>query len=212
MSDLVATRNSLHALAELVLAGPQHQRTGRIVLEVKPDGFGTILEPALTITGTEIVTSTGRRIPLDGRTIAAVAQDADVAPHSLKDVYSDGSGLDENHVLTVNARAAAEIYDAFSRGDAAMAAFAPEVTRALWPEHFDLGISRNEVNYGVSPGDGFIEAPYAYVGPWSRDGLSGPYWNAPFGAARPMAEIDDLVAYFAEGEALAVTGPRRTSP
>jgi hypothetical protein len=212
MSDLVATRKSLHALAELVLAGPQHKLTGRIVLEVKPNGFGTILEPELTITGTELVTKAGRRIPLDGRTLADVAEDAGVVPHSLNDVYSDGSGLDAHHVLTIDARAAAEIIAAFSRGDAALAAFAPNETRALWPEHFDVGVSRNEVNYGVSPGDGFLEVPYAYVGPWSRDDLTDPYWNAPFGAARPVADIGDLAAFFAEGEALAIRRPRRTSP
>ena len=212
MSDLVATRNSLHALAELVLAGPQHKLSGRIVLEVKPSGFGTILEPELTITVTDLVTRAGSRIPLDGRTIADVAEDAGVVPHSLDDVYSDGSGLDEHHVLTIDSRAAAEIIDAFIRGDAALAAFAPGETRALWPEHFDIGVSRNEVNYGISPGDGFLEVPYAYVGPWSRDGLTDPYWNAPFGAAQPVTEIDDLAAFFAEGEELAVTGQRRTSP
>jgi len=201
MSDLVATRTSLHALAELVLAGPQHALTGRIVLAVNPDGFGTILEPGLAIHGTELVTQAGRRIPLDGRTIAAVAQDAGVVPHALDDVYSDGPGLDEHHVLTIDARAAAQILEAFSRGDAALADFAPDETRALWPEHFDVGVSRNEVNYGVSAGDGLLEVPYAYVGPWSREGLSGPFWNAPFGAARPVAEIEDLVAFFAEGEA-----------
>lgn len=205
MSDLVATRNSLHALAELVLAGPQHALTGRIVLTVKPGGFGTVLEPDLVIEGAELVTPAGRRIPLDGRTIAAVAQDAGVVPHALDDVYSDGPGLDEHHVLTVDARAAAEILDAFSRADAALAEFAPDESRALWPEHFDVGVSRNEVNYGVSAGDSFLQVPYAYVGPWSRDGLDGPFWNAPFGAARPVAEIEDLVAFFAEGEALAAT-------
>ena len=203
MSDLVATRHSLHALAELVLAGPQHVLTGRIVLTVTADGFGTILEPHLSVSGTELVTRDGRRIPLDGRTIAAVAEDAGVVPHSLDDVYSDGSGLDEHHDLTIDAAAATEIFDAFARGDAALAGFAPDESPSLWPEHFDVGITRNEANYGVSPGDGFLEVPYAYVGPWSREGLSGPFWNAPFGAARPVAEIDDLVAYFTEGEALA---------
>jgi hypothetical protein len=203
MSELAATRISLHALAELVLAGPQHALAGRIVLTVKPDGFGTILEPGLTVHGAELVTQAGRRIPLDGRTIADVARDAGVVPQSLDDVYSDGSGLDEHHVLTIEPRAAAEIFAAFHRGDAALAAFAPEESRALWPEHFDVGITRNEANYGVSAGDGFLAVPYAYVGPWSRDGLSGPFWNAPFGAARPVSEIDDLVGYFAEGEALA---------
>lgn len=203
MSDLVATRNSLHALAELVLAGPQHALIGRIVLTVRPEGFGTILEPGLTIHGTELVTQAGRHIPLDGRTIADVARDAGVIPQSLNDVYSDGSGLDEHHVLTIDAGAADEIFDAFTRGDAALAAFAPDESRALWPEHFDVGIIRNEVNYGVSAGDSFLEVPYAYVGPWSRDRLSGPFWNAPFGAARPVSEIDNVGAYFAEGEALA---------
>jgi len=210
MSDLVATRTSLHALAELVLAGPQHELTGRIVLAVRPNGFGTILEPELTVNGTELVTSDGRRIPLDGRAIAAVAKEAGVEPHALAEVYSDGPGLDEHHVLTVDPQAAAEIFDAFSRGDAALAALAPDETRALWPEHFDVGVSQSEVNYGVSPGDGFLEVPYAYVGPWSRDGLIGPFWNAPFGAARPMSEIENLVAFFAEGEEL--TRQRRTSP
>lgn len=202
MSDLVATRTSLHALAELVLAGPQHAATGRIVLEVRPNGFGTILDPGLSVDGTELVTRAGRRIPLDGRTIAAVAQDAGVVPRSLDDVYSDGSGLDEQHVLTIDARAASEIFDAFNRGDAALAVFAPEETRVLWPEHFDLGIKRNEANYGVSPGDTFLEVPYAYVVPWSRDGLNDPFWNAPFGAARPVTEIEDLVTFFTEGEEL----------
>ncbi|HJR89103.1 MAG TPA: hypothetical protein VJ782_02980 [Aeromicrobium sp.] len=203
MSVLVATRTSLHGLAELVLAGPQHALTGRIVLTVIPEGFGTTLEPGLGVHGTDLVTPAGQRIPLDGRTIADVAHDAGVTPRSLKDVYSDGPGLDEGHVLTVDTAAAAEIIDAFRRGDAALAAFAPEETRALWPEHFDVGISSDEVNYGVSPGDAFLEVPYAYVGPWSRDGLSGAFWNAPFGAARPVSEINDLVSFFAEGQSLA---------
>ncbi len=70
----------------------------------------------------------------------------------------------------------------------------------LWPEHFDVGISVNEVNYGISPGDGYLDEPYAYVGPWQR--RQGTFWNAPFGAARPIAELSDVdavVAFLAEG-------------
>ena len=37
----------------------------------------------------------------------------------------------------------------------------------LWPEHFDLGITLDRVNYGSAPGDADIGVPYAYVGPWT---------------------------------------------
>ena len=36
----------------------------------------------------------------------------------------------------------------------------------LWPEHFDVAVTDNEVNYGVSAGDDGHPLPYAYVGPW----------------------------------------------
>jgi hypothetical protein len=35
----------------------------------------------------------------------------------------------------------------------------------LWPEHFDIGITIDAVNYGASRGDDHIAEPYAYVGP-----------------------------------------------
>jgi hypothetical protein len=44
------TRRSLHAVAELVLAGPQHRRTGAIKLIVTPTGLQTFTGPALTPT------------------------------------------------------------------------------------------------------------------------------------------------------------------
>ena len=70
----------------------------------------------------------------------------------------------------------------------------------LWPEHFDLGIAVDEVNYGVSPGDAAVPTPYAYVGPWQT--RRGEFWNEPFGAARPMGDLPDVdavVAFFQEG-------------
>jgi hypothetical protein len=44
--------------------------------------------------------------------------------------------------------------------------------------------------------------PYAYVGPWQAEGLDGPFWNQPFGAAHPVSELDDIGAWFAEGARL----------
>jgi hypothetical protein len=82
-------------------------------------------------------------------------------------------------------------------------AFAPQEQPVLWPEHFDLSITVDEVNYGVSPGDAAIPAPYAYIGPWQLP--AGEFWNAAFGAARDLEELgstDAVAAFYAEGARL----------
>ncbi len=201
MSDLVTTRLSLHAVAELVLAGPQFQQCGTIKLRVLPDGFGTVQAPEVRVAGTVLV-SPDRSVSLDGRTVADVAEEAGLAVRPLDDVYPGGCGLTAEHRVSINEAAAAEIAEAFRRGEEALAALAPDAERVLWPEHFDLGISLDQVNYGISPGDSYLPVPYAYVGPWTPSELTGAFWNAPFGAARPVREIDDLVAYFTEGQSL----------
>ena len=62
------------------------------------------------------------------------------------------------------------------------------VRRALiWPEHMDVSISLTARTYGVSPGDETIPVPYAYLGPATPQ--TGPFWNQPFGAARPLEEF-----------------------
>jgi hypothetical protein len=202
MSDLVTTRRSLHAVAELLLAGPQYAAHGTIKLAVTPDGFGTVRNPISEVAGDHLRTP-GHEVPLNGRTITEVAEACGISPRALTEVYTDGCGLDETHLLAIDTTAADQIHHAFRRGDEALAAFAPSQERVLWPEHFDLGITSDKVNYGVSPGDSLLAVPYAYVGPWSLAGLEGPFWNAPFGAARPVSEIDDLAAFFAEGAATA---------
>jgi hypothetical protein len=76
----------------------------------------------------------------------------------------------------------------------------------LWPEHFDVAITVDDVTYGVSPGDAHSAVPYAYVGP-SRP-ATGDFWNAPFGASRPLAELGDgaeVTAFFREGARLAAS-------
>jgi len=59
----------------------------------------------------------------------------------------------------------------------------------LWPEHFDVGMNIEGANFGCSPGDDGHPEPYVYVGPWDRSGLSGDYWNAPFGALLPYTDL-----------------------
>jgi hypothetical protein len=79
---------------------------------------------------------------------------------------------------------------------------APGEQPILWPEHFDVGILADGVSYGVAAGDGYLSEPYAYVNPGAH--ADNPFWNAPFGAARPMRELADAdpdvgYAYLAEG-------------
>ncbi|GEM_PF-325675 len=202
-SALSATRRSWHAVGELVLAGPQHRRSGTIRLRIVPGGFATTREPALAIDTADLVAGDAR-VGIDGRTCAelAAATRLDVGPPL--GLYQDGSAMPEHDVLTVDAAAAAVLADAFDTGDAALRQFAPTETPVLWPEHFDVAISVDDVNYGVSLGDSYLDEPYAYVGPWQP--TMGEFWNAPFGATRTLrelADIDTLVAFFAKGRRLA---------
>lgn len=197
------TRRSLHGVAELVLAGPEHRRTGDIALLVAPGGFRTKTEPPLAVDGTDLVAG-DRRIPIDGRSCAALAAAAGVDAGAPDDVYPGGSGVAPDEVLRVDAEAAAWIARCWAVGDAALRRLAPDEPPILWPEHFDVGIEVDGVSYGVSPGDGYLAEPYAYVNPGPHDGDA--YWNAPFGSARPMRELGDadpeaVLAYLAEGRA-----------
>ncbi|HVK22156.1 MAG TPA: hypothetical protein VM677_12435 [Actinokineospora sp.] len=197
-SVLIRTRSALHGAAELLVAGPQYAASADIRLRVTPGGFGTATLPDLRIDGVDLVAG-DRRVPLAG-TYADIAAAAGVVCRDLLDVYQGGIKVAETDAVDVDADAARLLADAFARGDAALRSFAPDAEVVLWPEHFDIGITVDEVNYGVSPGDGFLAAPYAYVGPWTT--REGEFWNGPFGAARPMSELPDAAAveaFFREG-------------
>jgi hypothetical protein len=194
---LITTRRSLHAVGELVLAGPQHAQTGEISLRVLPGGFGTTHTPALRVDGTDVV-GADATAGITGLTPASLGAALGVEARSLKDVYPDGSGVGLDDVLEVDPDAAAQVAAAFASGDVALRALAPDETPILWPEHFDIGITVGEVNYGVSAGDTYLAVPYAYVGPWSVP-TDDDFWNAPFGRALPVDEIPDLLAFFSEG-------------
>ena len=196
MADLVTTRRSLHAVAELLLAGPQYAASGTIKLAPCRNGFSCVDQPGARVEDGDLLVR-GARARLDGRTIADLGRELGLEPRSLADVYDDCVDFTLDQELGVDENAADDIADAFARGDAALRDFAPGSTPVLWPEHFDLGITVAEVNYGVSAGDSFLPVPYAYVGPWSLESVEGDFWNAPFGAAVPLQEIDDLTSFFA---------------
>jgi hypothetical protein len=200
---LSTTRRAWHAVGELVLAGPQHRRSGTIRLRVTPDGFATTKEPALTVAG-DVLVSGEQHVALDGRSCAQLGECLGVDVGAPLGLYSSGSGADPEQPLRVDAGATAELAQYLWRADRALREFGAGHEPVLWPEHFDVSIVVDEVNYGVSLGDeDYLDEPYAYVGP--HEPRTGEFWNAPFGAARPlraMPEQADLVAFFVEGRRL----------
>ena len=199
---LTATRRSLHAVAEQLLAGPQHRREGTIRLRITAGGFGQVVGP-WRVEGAELV-GPDRRVPLTG-TIADVARAAGVEA-GAPTLYADHADLAHDAPLAIDPTAAAEVAGWFARGDAGLRAFAPDEEPVLWPEHFDLGIALDEVNYGISPGDGGHAGPYAYVGPWTK--REGPFWNADFGSvcdADQLPDAEAVAAYFGAGRQAAAT-------
>ena len=197
-SWIAPTREAWHAVAELVLAGPQLRRSETIRLRVVPGGFGTVADPQLQVVGGSL--SIGDvSVPIDGRTCDDLADEAGVEA-GAPGIYGNGTGANPSALLRLDLGAAAALADAFARGDAALRAFAPSLKPVLWPEHFDVSVTVDEVNYGVSPGDAYFDEPYAYVGPFRP--RTGGFWNAPFGAARPLdqlSDVDSVVAFFVAG-------------
>lgn len=199
-TPLTTTRQSLHAVAELVLAGVQYDACGRIALRVSPGGFATRFEPDLRVEGTDLVGGFGR-ISMDRLTPHQLCAAAGLPVVSLAEVYTDGAVYGPDDVLSVDPTAAAVIADAWACGQEALRTVAPDVDPVLWPEHFDVGITVDEINLGVSPGDAFLDVPYAYVGPWTVP-ADDPFFDAPFGAARALTDlggVTEVSAFFSEG-------------
>ena len=200
--DLTQTRTALHGVAELLLAGPQYAESGTIRLRVVPGGIATVAAPDLRLEGAELVGASGRH-PLSG-SYAEIGAAVGVTPRELGDVYSDRAGVAADDQLELDPAGLAALVDALAVGDAALRSFAPDEQPVLWPEHLDVAISKDEVNYGVSPGDAHIDEPYAYVGPWAP--REGDFWNQSFGAAQPLSAlggVDGVADFFREGARLA---------
>ncbi|TMQ90284.1 hypothetical protein ETD83_36140 [Actinomadura soli] len=206
---LTTARRSLHGVAELVLAGPQYRQSGTIRLRILQGGFGTVQDPDLRVNGTELVAG-DREIPLNGATCRELAAAAGIDAGGVEDLYKDGSGVGPDEVLGVDAQAAQYIAACFGRGHEALTRFAPESMPVLWPEHFDVGVSLDEVNFGVSLGDDYLDEAYAYAAPWEP--RRGSFWDAPFGAARPMRLLPETAAlhdFFVEARRRAATDDQR---
>src|SRR3954451_5093105 len=170
---LASTREAWHRVAEHILAAGQYTDAGTIRLRPYPGGIGTVRGVAgrqLAVIGNDLVVlerdGSSRSTPLT--TLRAAAAFAGVSP-GLRGSYSPATPADPDALLTVDATAARRLAAWYALGDTALRRFAEgvgaSVEPVLWPEHLDVGITVDDVNYGCSPGDDAIAEPYLSVGP-----------------------------------------------
>jgi hypothetical protein len=209
------TRESLHALAEHVLAAARYHAIGRIGLQVVQGGFATPPfgddHRTIGVEGTELVFRAGgqeRRTPVT--TLRAAGGFADVEPGAPSNVYKPATPCDLDAPLIIDAEAARRLADWYALGDAALRRLGRELADdqpsdvTLWPEHFDVGIRAGEVNYGASPGDAQVPEPYLYVGPTGLDlaATGDSFWNQSFGATvtwDAIGSVEDALGFFRQG-------------
>jgi hypothetical protein len=216
------TREALQRLAVYVLSPARKAVTGRIGLQAATGGFGTPVfgdDEQLRVEGAALVRQRGNRTETTPiTTLVAAAGFAGVTLSADPGVGSDLPGLgDPDARLPVSPAAVNAIGAWYAFSTSVLEALRAELNAAgrecstvqLWPEHFDLGCSIEGVNFGCSPGDGYSAEPYVYVGPWKTDGLSGGFWNAPFGAVLPYGDLlagenqrDAALAFLRQGATL----------
>ena len=219
---LTRTRHCLHGVAETLLAGPQHRAIGRIRLRVTPGGFSTLDLPGsptrVAVEGTELGGARRRRCRAAARAGRHVPRARRGGRHrrrgpggrvprrlrgraGRRDHRGHGRCRHVESALATGEHALRRLTAAHGRtGD--------DAVPVLWPEHFDVGVTLDEVNYGVSPGDSGIAEPYAYVGPWKQ--RVGDFWDRPYGSARTIRDLGDadaVLAYFETGLVRATQDP-----
>ncbi len=128
-----------------------------------------------------------------------IAAAAGVQPGPPDGVYEITDPLPVDAVLDIDRASADLVYRSLYAGGFALERVLPGGHPVLWPEHFDVAVTVDEVNYGVSAGDDYHALPYAYVGPWKP--RTGEFWNAPFGSVYPLEttlDVDGLAASIAD--------------
>ena len=214
MDSLASSRQSLQRVAVHIVARSRVEATGRFSLRITPGGFGT---PDMGPDGRRVRVSGGnlvvesdavgaaavRTMAIHGASLADLAAFAGVDLSESLDVGHDTPMLgDASAPIELSADGAREIAAWFAKSaailDGLLAALptgsTPTLAR-LWPEHFDVAVEAQahparRANLGGSPGDGFSDEPYLYIGPWTADRPGdAEFWNAGFGAFRTRNQL-----------------------
>lgn len=204
-TGLDATRLSLHAIAEHVLAADLWHHTGKIGLRRTSGGFGQPevlvdgVRHRLRVDGTHLVVLEGDVERWEELTTpAAAAAFAGTELGAPTEVFAPLTELHPHEELRIDPGAAKVLHDWFAFVDAVLEELRrrhrdrrPSISQ-LWPEHFDLAFTVSEVNVGGSPGDADHPEPYLYVGPWAP--VEGETWNEPWGLSIPASQVADEAA------------------
>ena len=208
------SRLALHRVAAHVLGRCRYQVSGRFGLRAGPQG---IVTPAfgpgpevVRVAGDFLVREEGGVVSYRRLGGSSLQELATFSGADLASEFPGGTDTPElgevDEPLRLSAGYVVAVADWFALAwrvlDAVVGelpAAAEPATLQLWPEHFDVGTNvgvdpvspEARVNLGASPGDGYSEAPYFYVGPWGPERPGDPaFWNAPFGAALAVTELE----------------------
>lgn len=202
----LSTRDSLHQVAEHVVAKARFVDDGRVELTAFANGFATpMLASArrVRVDGVDVViddAAGSRRSALT--TIADAAAFVGVEAGFPTELYAAASPLQPGVALRVDRGSADALAAWFGFSGEVLAQFATEIvdgdpsSLVLWPEHFDLAFFTSEgdesrrANYGASPGDAGHPEPYLYVGPFETVD-EHEFWNATHfnGAVLPLSRL-----------------------
>jgi len=204
-----ATRTSWHRVAEHVLAAGQFAAKGTIRLRPYPGGFATTVgldDRQLAVVGDELLVIRGDTVRSEPLTTLGRAARFAGVELGLRGSYPPSTSPDPDAPLPVDPTAARWLADWFALGEAALRRFAAELGQpmepVLWPEHLDLGVVLDAVNYGCSPGDEAMPEPYLYVGPHEGPPSGHAFWNTSFGATAAASRIRDeadTAVFFVQG-------------
>ncbi|WP_217922063.1 hypothetical protein [Miltoncostaea oceani] len=208
---LATTRTALQRVATHIVARRRHDLTGRFGLRAAPGGLAS---PAVGGHDVEVVRTDGDVLLVErGGAVTATRMTtlADLAAAAGVDLAAPfAAGHDAPPVgdpaapLGVGADAARALgrWWCFATTvlDEVTAWIGPGATPTpvqLWPEHFDVACDvawgpaeGMRANLGGSPGDGSIDEPYLYLGPWDAARPGDPaYWNASFGAVLTLTAL-----------------------
>ena len=207
-----ASRHALHLVGAFVLSQARKAANTKFGLRFTFDGFGTPFyvgaggaDTQARVEGTFVVLQAGDEATAEPVTTLRAAAEAcgltvDPAAWEGFDVPDPG---DVDADLAVDPAGARVLADWFGFATSVLEEVRSTADPAgspsrvqLWPEHFDPAFEAGDeaagrrAAFGASPGDADHEDPYLYVAPWSRDAVpSSYYWDAPFGARLPYADL-----------------------
>jgi hypothetical protein len=199
-----ATVESLHALAEKVLAAAYFQATTHIGLRPTPRGFGTPVfgeDERVRLDATALVHERAGQVRRHQCTTLTAAAAFVGVPLGAPSVFSPATTIAPDAPLSIDRDAALALADWYALGAALLhdVRTTHEGVSAtdlqIWPEHFDLACELGDesagtrANYGASPGDAGIPEPYFYVGPWDPARRVGALGTHGFGAALTYSEL-----------------------